>query len=188
LLVSSFLLTPALSSDFFSSLTGRSQWLIPGNNGSIYRFFSMLPLGNVLAPLFLVVVGGLLALGIAKLHASESAEPILTGLFWMLPLSVAYPPTNFLYCYVLLPALIFFHCRDEESSPSSVSRLRWLGCAGLSLALFPVGFLYARSGEMRWFGIPSTGLFLILIANAVIAWGVVRSSAQTPSFPLSKGG
>jgi hypothetical protein len=179
LLAASFLLTPELSSDYLSKLGGRSQWLIPGNNGSIYRFFSMLPLGSVLAPLFLVVVGGLLVLGIAKLRTAESSDPVLTGLFWMLPFSTAYPPTNFLYCYVLLPALVFAWCSDEESLPVRVKRLRWLACVGLSLALFPVGFLYARYGEMRWFGIPPTGLFLMLVASAVIALGEGQRSPGT---------
>lgn len=173
LLTASFLLTPKLSSDYFSSLAGRSQGMTPGNNGSIHRFFSMLPLGEYLAPLFLVVVGGLLVLSIARSHAADS-DPVRTGLFWALPLSTAYPPTNFLYAYIYLPALIFSYCSDDESLPVRVRQLRWLACAGLSLALFPVGFLYARYGEMRWFGIPSTGLFLMLAANAVIALGVLQ--------------
>jgi hypothetical protein len=49
----------------------------------------------------------------------------------------------------------------------------------LSLALFPAGFLHARYGAALPFGIPSTGLFLMLVANAVIAVGVLKRPLGT---------
>ena len=148
----------------------------------------MLPLGDILAPLFLVAVGGLMALGIAKLHASGAPEPVLTGLFWMLPFATVYPQTNFLYAYILLPGLIFFYCRDEEAPSAAYREDALAGMRRVGPGAVPRGLPVRPLRGDALVRIPSTGLFLMLVANAVIAWGVVRSSTQTPSFPLSKGG
>ncbi len=186
LLAVSFLITPNLSLAFFIDLSHRSKWLISGNNGSVYRFFCLLPFGELMAALFLIVVGVVLTLGIAKIHEKDARAAILIGFFWMLPIFTAYPPTNFIYCYVFMASLVFAFCLDDDLLPRSIRKIRWMACFGLVLALFPAGNLTARYAVTDWFVIPPIGTILMILANLFIAFRELTPITKSLPSTVSK--
>ena len=175
-------LTPRWSLQWIEVASQRMKMLVNlDQSTSIYPAWLLLSNGETLATRFLMVTTTIIVAGIIFQNFYTKRPNPLLAFTLLLPCTYAYPALTYPYSMVLFPLLIFTYAF------SSLQRGFWglvfalfgyIGALGILAQAFPI-YYWQRYLSAQWIGlVPSFGVSITLIANAILAWspGLHRSA------------